>query len=68
MVDGEPFFSETLTYTDNLKKSGIEAKVDVYHTNVHAFNMMRPNDELSKEAIKNFNNYFECAIKNYFKK
>lgn len=68
VVDGEPFFSETLTYTDNLKKSGIEAKVDVYHTNVHAFNMMRPNDELSKEAIKNFNNYFEYAIKNYFEK
>lgn len=66
--DGEPFFSETLTYIDNLKKSGIETKVDVYHTNVHAFDMMRPNDEVSKEAIKNFNNYFEYAIKNYFVK
>lgn len=66
--DGEPFFSETLTYIDNLKKSGIETKVDVYHTNVYVFDMMRPNDELSKDAIKNFNNYFEYAIKNYFEK
>jgi len=51
-----------------LKKAGVKAKADVYHTNVHAFDMMRPNDELSKDAIKNFNNYFEYAIKNYFEK
>ncbi len=64
--DGEPFFSETITYINNLKKAGIEAKADVYHTNVHAFDMMRPDDELSKEAIKKFNDTFEYAIKNFF--
>lgn len=64
--DGEPFFSETITYIDNLKKAGVKAKVDVYHTNVHAFDMMRTDDELSKEAIKKFNDTFEYVIKNFF--
>lgn len=64
--DGEPFFSETITYIDNLKKAGVKAKADVYHTNVHAFDMMRPDDELSKEAIKKFNDTFEYVIKNFF--
>ncbi len=65
--DGEPFFSETITYIDNLKKAGVKAKADVYHTNVHAFDMMRPDDELSKEAIKKFNDTFEYVIKNFFR-
>lgn len=64
--DGEPFFSETITYIDNLKKAGVEAEVDVYHTNIHAFDMMRPDDELSKKAIKKFNDAFEYAVKTFF--
>ena len=37
---GEPFYDETLTYINELKKSGIDAKVDIYEGNTHAFDMM----------------------------
>ena len=58
--DGEPFYAETLRYVEDLKRAGVEAEVDVYHTNMHAFDMLRE-DELSREAIENFNRHFECA-------
>jgi len=35
--DGEPFYRETLTYIENLKKAGVEAEVRVYYCKVHAF-------------------------------
>ena len=37
VLDGEPFYCETLTYVQNLRKAGVEAYVDVYHGKVHAF-------------------------------
>ncbi len=40
--DGEPFYSETMTYVRNLQKAGIRADVDVYHGNVHAFDLLLP--------------------------
>ena len=50
VCDGEPFYDETLTYIRNLQEAGIEARVDVYHGNMHAFDMLRPRDEQSKQA------------------
>ena len=38
--DGEPFYVETLRYIGALKSAGIPADVDIYHTDVHAFDMM----------------------------
>ena len=37
--DGEPFRDETLAYIARLKEAGVEAHADVYHGNVHAFDM-----------------------------
>ncbi len=48
--DGEPFYHETLTYVRNLREAGIDAKVDVYHGDVHAFDMLQPGKEQSKLA------------------
>ena len=59
--DGEPFYSETLQYVENLKKAGVEAKGDVYHTDIHAFDMLQ-DDDLSREAIESFNQHFEYAF------
>ena len=59
--DGEPFYSETLQYVENLKKAGVEAKADVYHTDIHAFDMLQ-DDDLSREAIESFNQHFEYAF------
>ena len=62
--DGEPFYSETLEYVKNLQDAGVEAKVDVYHTDVHAFDMLRT-DALSAEAIAEFERHFEYALDHY---
>ena len=61
----EPFYDETLTFIDNLKKAGVEATVDVYEGMYHAFDMMEPDSEVSKEAISRFEKHFEYAIENY---
>ena len=64
--DGEPFYAETCTYINNLKKAGIEAELDVYHSNMHAFDMMKPQLEISRQAALAFNRHFEYAMDYYF--
>ena len=64
--DGEPFYAETCAYINNLKKAGIEAKRDVYHSNMHAFDMMKPQLVISKQAALAFNRHFEYAMNHYF--
>lgn len=61
--DGEPFYTETLQYVEDLKSAGVEAAVDVYPTNIHAFDMLYPEKELSRQAIAAFENHFEHALK-----
>ena len=63
--DGEPFYTETLQYIENLKAAGVPAEVDVYHSDMHAFDMMRPEDEQSREAARRFNEHFEYALTHY---
>ena len=62
--DGEPFYTETLDYVKNLQKAGVEAEVDIYHTNMHAFDMLS-DDNLSREAIGKFERHFEYALEHY---
>lgn len=64
--DGEPFYCETLTYIENLKKCGIPAKADVYPGNIHAFDMLKPKLEVSKQATVKFLEEFEFAQGHYF--
>ena len=64
--DGEPFYAETLRYVENLKHAGISADVDVYHTDIHAFDMMRPELEISGIAAEKFNQAFAYAKEHYF--
>ena len=62
--DGEPFYAETLAYAAQLQKAGVEAEADVYHTDMHAFDMLRDGD-LSRKAIEAFHRHFEAALKKY---
>ena len=62
--DGEPFYAETLQYVEKLKSAGVEAEVDVYHTDMHAFDMLR-DDDLSREAIDKFERRFEHALEHF---
>lgn len=59
--DGEPFYVETLRYIESLKRAGIPAEVDVYHTDIHAFDMMQPELEISRIAAEKFNQAFAYA-------
>lgn len=63
VADGEPFYTETLKYIDDLKKANIKAKVDIYHGNTHAFDMMlfwTKNAKQAKEKLlKEVEEYFK---------
>ena len=61
--EGEPFYAETLQYVKNLLAAGVPAEVDVYPTDMHAFDMLRPQDAVSQEAIQNFERHFEQALR-----
>lgn len=50
--EGEPFYAEALQYVANLKAAGVEAAADVYPTNIHAFDMLYPDQEIAKQARK----------------
>ena len=64
--DGEPFYCETVQYVENLRACGISAGLDVYHSDMHAFDMMQPDEALSREAGEKFNAEFERAQGEYF--
>lgn len=64
--DGEPFYRETLTYIENLKRAGIPAEMDIYHNDMHAFDMLDPDSELAKMAAEKFNQHFAYAMGHYF--
>ena len=63
--DGEPFYAETLAYMQNLKDAGIPARADVYHTDMHAFDMMHPEWEISRQATEAFAEAFAEAAASY---
>ena len=50
--DGEPFYDETMTYIENLKNAGVDAKVRVFHGKTHAFDMMLPWTKNARQARK----------------
>ena len=60
--DREPFYAETLDYVRNLRSAGVEADVDVYHTDIHAFDMLYPKIEPGRKAITVFERHFEDAL------
>jgi acetyl esterase/lipase len=59
---GEPFYAETLEYIRKLKEAGIWAEVDVYPSDMHAFDMLDPANEVSKKAVRIFEEKFEKAL------
>ena len=61
--EGEPFYAETLQYAANLKAAGVEAEADVYPTNTHAFDMLYPQQEISKQAGKKLLDWVGLALK-----
>ena len=60
--EGEPFYAETLQYVEDLRRAGVLAEVDVYPTNVHAFDMLYPEEAVSRQAISAFERHFQEAM------
>ena len=48
------FENETLTYIENLKKAGVEAKVDVYEKGHHAYDLYHPFKKKTKKETTIF--------------
>ena len=63
--DREPFYCETLTYIENLKKVGVPARVDVYPTGFHAFDMLLPFRRISRQAVSEFEKQYLYAAEHY---
>ena len=57
----EPFYCETMTYIENLRKAGVPARVDVYPTGFHAFDMLLPFRRISRQAIEAFEKQYAYA-------
>lgn len=57
----EPFYCETMTYIENLRKTGVPARVDVYPTGFHAFDMLLPFRRISRQAIEAFEKQYVYA-------
>ena len=64
--DGEPFYDETVRYFERLRAAGVPAELDVYHTDMHAFDMMAPDDPRSIEAAETFNRRFAAVQQRCF--
>ena len=63
--DGEPFYRETLDYVRRLNEAGVPAEADVWHTDIHAFDMLYPEREISREAAGRFLSHFRAALSRY---
>ena len=61
----EPFFCETVAYIDRLRDAGVEARMDIYETGVHAFDMLLPCRRISREAAEKFEQNYLYAAEHY---
>ena len=66
VCDGEPFYAETVRYIEALRACGIPAELDIYHSDMHAFDLMRPEEPMSRESALRFNEQFAYAQEHYF--
>ena len=64
--DGEPFYAETVEFVRRLQEAGVEAAVDVWHTEMHAFDMLTPEEPESRKAIRRFGQVVGYAVRHYF--
>ena len=62
----EAFYCETLSFIHRLNEAGVPAKVDVYPTGFHAFDMLLPFLKISREAAAAFEREYLYAAEHYF--
>ena len=62
VLDGEPFYEETLAFVRNLRAAGVDARVDVFPGDTHAFDILFPWQERSKQAKRRLCEEYERII------
>ena len=65
--DIEPFYCETLTFVENLRAAGVDARVDVYPGCFHAFDML-PFHKYAKPAAEEFERQYLHAAGRYVRR
>lgn len=63
--DIEPFYRETLDYTEKLRAAGVTAHCDVYHGWWHGYDLFFPKSEMGKRAIAEFERQYLYAAEHY---
>ena len=64
--DLEPFRDETVRYIADLKAAGVPVHFAVYPGCYHAFDLVAPGAEVSKQAVAALMESFSYAVKHYF--
>jgi acetyl esterase/lipase len=64
--DIEPFYDETVTYIENIRKSGVPVHFKVFEGCFHAFDMVCPKTNVAKEAAALLETTFKYAVTHYF--
>ena len=60
---GEPFRDETLAWVRSLREAEVPAECDLYDTDIHAFDMLYPELDISREASARFLDRFREACR-----
>ena len=64
--DIEPFYDETMAYVRHLREAGIRAEVDVYPDWWHAYDVLVPTAEKSRQAVARFEEKVAYALAHDF--
>ena len=62
VADGEPFYIETLEYVRKLNEAGVNAVVDVFHADIHAFDVIFPLSKAAKDAKASFLEHYRMMV------
>ena len=63
---GEPFYSETVDFVRHLQEAGVEATVDEFPGDVHAFDIFLAWTAPGREARASFRRHYQYAAAHYF--
>jgi acetyl esterase/lipase len=64
--DLEPFRDETIAFVDNLRNAGVEVNFEIYKGCYHAFDLLKPNADVSRQATEKTLAAFRYAREHYY--
>ncbi len=63
----EPFYDETKIYIQNLKSSGVKARMDAYEGCFHAFDLFGAKTKVGKQASSRWLHAYQYATEHFYK-